>query len=909
MAHTFMALTTGARLGPYEILSPLGAGGMGEVYRARDTRLDRAVAIKVLNSQLVASAELRARFEREAKIISQLQHAHICVLYDVGHQDGTDFIVMEYLEGETLADRLKKGPLTTEQLLKIATEIADALEKAHRAGVVHRDLKPGNVMLTKSGAKLLDFGLAKPLAANAAAGGKGSGSASILAAALTTTSPAASPGAALSTAGTVIGTVQYMSPEQVQGMEADARSDIFAFGAMLFEMAAGKRAFEGKTQASIVGQILAVEPPPVSTLAPATPPALDRLIRNCLEKDPDDRIQTAHDVKLDLQTIAAEKPGDRAAASTRATRVAGRERLGWLGAVVAAAVLGVIAAVLLYHRPQSLPSIRSSINPPPNLLFQLTGDSAGPPVLSPNGKLIAFTAVSSEGNLEIFVRPLNSLEAHPIEGTADAYYPFWSPDSRSLGFFVGGKLKRVDLNGGSPTEVTDLKQGKGGAWSSTGVIVFSPEPSAPLMKVSASGGTAEPLTRLDSAQHTSHRWPVFLPDGKHLLYLAINHDTSKGANDAIYYASLDGRENRLLLRAQSNPVYAAGYLLFARGDKLMAQSFDPARGELKGDPLPVAGGVIDDPSMWHMDVSATEDGLLVYGGGTIGTLQLVWLDRSGKDAGVVADNLKWVFARLSPQGDRAALQTDSGAGTDDIVVIDLVRGVRTRLTFGPVANNSPRWSRDGRWIYYSSLRNGRYVLFRRPSDGSGPEEKLFTGDHDVFPTDVSSDGKTVLLDESLDHNKTSVWALPLAGPGKPREIIEEGGFASFSPDGRYVAYQSSESGQFQVYVVPFGDRQGKWQVTSNTGGLPKWSSDGKELYYVELANGSFSIVAVPVKEQGDQLQFGNPQTLSSKMNVASIPFYDVSPDGKKILVSRLSQQVNQSVTLVTNFAEGLTKGQ
>jgi len=899
-----MPLAPGTKLGPYEIQSPLGAGGMGEVYRARDTRLDRTVAIKVLNSQLVASAELRARFEREARIISQLQHAHICVLHDIGHQDGTDFLVMEYLEGETLADRLDKGPLTTEQLLKIATQVADALEKAHRAGVVHRDLKPGNVMLTKSGAKLLDFGLAKPLATSAAAGSKGSGSASILAAALT--SPAASPASPLSTVGTVIGTIQYMSPEQVQGMEADARSDIFAFGAMLFEMATGKCAFGGKTQASIVGQILAVEPPPVSTLAPATPPALDRLIRNCLEKDPDDRIQTAHDVKLDLQTIADEKPAGRAAASDQVSRAGGR--IGWLAAVVAATVLGAIAAQLLYPRPQSMPSIRSSISPPPNLLFQLTSDAAGPPVLSPDGKLIAFTAVSNEGNLEIWVRPLNSLEAHPIEGTDDAYYPFWSPDSRSLGFFVPGKLKRVDLNGGSPTDVTDLKQGKGGAWSSSGVIVFSPEPSAPLMKVSASGGTAEPLTKLDLTQHTSHRWPVFLPDGKHLLYLALNHDRTKDANDAIYYASLDGRENRLLLHAHSNAVCAAGYLLFARGDKLMAQSFDPAKGELKGDAQPLASGVINDPSMWHMDVSATDGGLLLYGSGAIGSLQLVWLDRSGKDAGVVADNLNFVFARLSPQGDRAALQTNSGAGTDDVLVLDLVRGVRTRLTFGPVANDSPRWSHDGRWIYYSSLRNGRYVLFRRLADGSGAEEKLFTGDHDVFPTDISSDGKTVLLDQSAD-DKHSVWALPLEGPGKPRKIVEQGSFASFSPDGRYIAYESVESGQYQVYVVPFGGREGKWQVTSKTGGLPKWSSDGKELYYVEVTNGAFSIVAVPVKEQGDHLQFGSPQTLVSKMNVASIPFFDVSPDGKKILVSRLSQQANQSVTLVTNFAEGLNKAQ
>jgi len=426
------------------------------------------------------------------------------------------------------------------------------------------------------------------------------------------------------------------------------------------------------------------------------------------------------------------------------------------------------------------------------------------------------------------------------------------------------------------------------------------------MKVSANGGSAEPLTKLDPAQYTSNRWPAFLPDGKHLLYLAINHDAAKAGNDAIYYASLDGRENRLLLHMQSNPVYADGYLLFARGDKLLALTFDSAKGELKGDAQPVASGVILDPANWHMDVSATDDGLLVYSSGAIGTMQLVWLDRSGKDAGVVADNLSRASPRLSPQGDRAALQMNTGAGQADIFVLDLARGVRTRLTFGPVSNANPTWSRDGKWIYYSSLRNGRYDVFRRTADGSGAEESVFTGDHDVFATDISPDGKIVLLDERED-NKYSVWAFTLAEPRKPRKILEDGRFASFSPDGRYLVYESQESGQYQVYVVPFGDRKGKWQVSSNEAALPRWSSDGKELYYVGLANGAFSVVAVPVKEQGDQLQFGSPQTLVGNMNVAAPPLFDVSPDGKRVLMPRLSQQGNQSVTLVTNFTEGLKK--
>jgi serine/threonine protein kinase len=420
-----MALTSGTRLGPYEIQSPLGAGGMGEVYRARDTRLERTVAIKVLNAQLVGNTELRARFEREAKIISQLQHPHICVLHDVGNEGLVDYLVMEFLQGESLADRLRRGPLAPEQVLTIAIEIADALEKAHRAGVVHRDLKPGNVMLTKSGAKLLDFGLAKPLGATGAAG-TGSGSASVLAAALTQTMPSPSPTTPLSAAGAVIGTVQYMSPEQIQGIEADARSDIFAFGVMLFEMVTGKRTFEGKTQASIVGQILAVEPPSVSTLRPGTPPGLDRLIRLCLDKDPDERIQTAHDLKLQLQAVVEAQP------TAPAPTVAAVRRL-WLpwaaAAVLAVAAVAFAAAYFQSLRAQQV-SVHSYILPPDKTTFMLTGNVAGPPVLSPDGVRIAFVARTADGKQMLWIRPLNSAIAQPMSGTDGATYPFWSADSR-----------------------------------------------------------------------------------------------------------------------------------------------------------------------------------------------------------------------------------------------------------------------------------------------------------------------------------------------------------------------------------------------------------------------------------------------------------------------------------------------
>ncbi|HEY3973822.1 MAG TPA: protein kinase [Candidatus Sulfotelmatobacter sp.] len=906
-----MALTSGTKLGPYEIQSPLGAGGMGEVYRAKDSRLDRTVAIKVLNSKLAANTELRARFEREAKIISQLQHAHICVLHDVGHHEGADFLVMEFLEGESLADRLKKGRLAMEQLLKIATEIADALEKAHRAGVVHRDLKPGNVMLTKSGAKLLDFGLAKPLGATVATSDGSGSSASVVAAALTQTIPTPSPVSPLSAAGTVIGTVQYMSPEQIQGNEADARSDIFAFGLMVFEMAAGKRAFEGKTQASIVGQILAFDPPAVTTLRPDMPLALDQLIRNCLEKDPDERIQTAHDLKLSLQGIAVEQAGRKAAAAVALPSGHRRERLIWSAAVVAAIVLGAVAAMWLYHPSQTAPPIRAAINPPANATLSLIGDFAGPPVLSPDGSSLAFVAVGADGNNAIWVRPLNAPEAHVLAGTDTATFPFWSWDSRSLGFFAEDKLKTINVNSGSTFTVCDARFGRGGSWGPGGIILFSPQTPAPIMRVSSSGGTAVAVTKNDAPSVSSHRWPFILPDGKHFLYLAIN--INDPASDAVHYASVDGSADRLLFQSRSNAVYSNGFLLFVRSGQLMAQPFDPANGTLSGEAQSLASSVIEDLSTWHIDVSASTNGLLIFGSGGTGDEQLVWVDRNGKQIGTVAGKMANVTAaKLSPQGDRIALEIDNGIGAHDIWVLDVVRGVQTRLTFGPIQNSNPVWSPDGKWIAYSSIeKNNDTKLYRKPSDGSGAAELLHSDDHDQVGSDWSQDGKYLIYARGhvgiLDYE---IWALPLQGDHKPWLVVPRAEKsiayeARLSPDGRWLAYTSKESGNLEVYVVAFHGGEGKWQVSTNGGTAPQWSRDGKELYYAHQANRS--IMAVPVKEANEGLQFGAAQSIASDAKSSTPGVYDVAPDGQKILLDLVAQQVSPSVTVMTNFTAALKK--
>jgi Tol biopolymer transport system component len=891
-----MPLASGAKLGPFEIQSALGAGGMGEVYRALDSRLDRTVAIKVLASHLSSSPELKQRMEREARAISALNHPHICQLYDIGSQDGTDYLVMEFLEGETLGDRLRRGPLPLNEILKVGIAIAEALALAHRQGIVHRDLKPGNIMLTQGGAKLMDFGLAKPFGMQTA--GTGSGAPPSFTAVATMSGP--SPLSPLTTAGTIVGTIQYMSPEQIEGKEADARSDLFAFGAVLYEMSTGTRPFEGKSQISLASSILEKDPEPISALKSAMPVAFEHVVSTCLQKNPEDRFLAAHDVKLELQWIASGKP-QPAAAEASAAPAAKSRRLSWAAALVAVLLVGLAAGTFLRGPAPVMPSIRTVINPPEKTNMNLTGDAAGPPVLSPDGKTIAFTATGAEIRSGIWVRPMNVLEAHLLAGTEGATFPFWSPDSRSLGFFASGKVKTVDLNGGAVQVICDATLGRGGAWSSTGVILFSPAPIAPIFSVSASGGNPAPLTKMDSEQFTSHRWPFFLPDGKHFLYFAINHDPSKAGNNAIYYASLDGRENRLLFRSQSNAVYASGYLLFARGDQLLAQPFDPNKGSLSGVPQSVAKGVINDLSTWRMDASASDDGLLIYGSGASGTIQLVWVDRASKQVSIIADKLNDLQgAVLSPQGDRIALQIDSGQ--NDIWVLDLARGVRTRLTFGPVANNNPVWSPDGKWIVYASLRNGKFNLYRKPSDGSGAEELLLSDDRLMLANCWSRDGQTLIYSRSAGQLVGELWALPLEGERKPRLLVPRGFSGQLSPDGRWLAYSSIESGTLEVYVVAFDGGQGKWQVSANGGQFPQWSRDGKELYY---SDPTLNFLAVPVKSVGSALQFGAPETMIANWSAPTAVFFSVSPDGKKLLMDRVAQQVSQAVTVVSNFTAEL----
>ncbi|MGA9528035.1 MAG: protein kinase [Terriglobales bacterium] len=702
--------------------------------------------------------------------------------------------------------------------------------------------------------------------------------------------------------GSIVGTFQYMAPELLQGAEADARSDLFSFGCVLYEMITGRRAFEGKSQLSVFSAILEKDPEPISGSQPLAPPMLDLVVRGCLAKDPADRVQCAHDVAMELRWITSLGSNP---ANLESLPAPARSLVPWIAAIAAAIVLGVVAGFFLHRSAAPAPSIRAVINPPPDTHFRLTSDIAGPPVLSPDGTYLAFTATSGDAKTAIWVRHMNGDDARELPDTNNAIFPFWSPDSRSIGFFANGKLKTIELNGTTAQALCDAQLGRGGSWSPGGIIVFSPSPISGLMQINASGGAPGPVIKLDPSVHSSHRWPFFLPDGKHFLYFAMHHDPSKVSNNAIYYASLDGRENRMIVHSQSNAIYAAGFLLFGRSDQLMGQPFDPDKGELSGEPQSISSGMLNDVTTWRMGATATDSGLLAFGNGSSGGVQLVWMDRSGKQLGVAADNLQNLqFARLSPQGDRIALTIDSGV--NDVWSFDLARGVRTRLTFGPTGNTFPVWSPDGKWIAYSSMRTTGSGIYRKRADGTGAEELLVPDQAGIIfaPNDWSRDGKTLLYSPNIFTQKEEgIWAVSLEGERKTRQILNHGMHATLSPDGRWLAYNSAESGRLEIYVEAFAG-QGKWQVSPNGGQVPHWSADGKELFYFDINQ---SILAVPVKEAGGALEFGAPQTLVNQWTVLTIPFYSVSPDSKRLLLERVSQQVNQPVTVITNFAAGLKK--
>ncbi len=900
-----MALAVGTRLGPYVVETLIGAGGMGEVYRARDTRLERTVAIKILSEHIASDVDLRHRFEREARVISSLDHPHICALYDIGQQDGIDFLVMQYLEGETLARHLRNGPLPIDQTLRCAIEIADALDKAHRQGIVHRDLKPGNVMLTKSGAKLLDFGLART-----GAGGRGRADG-------VTAAPTEQ---GLTDKGAILGTFEYMAPEQLEGKEADARTDIFAFGVVLHEMATGRKAFEGKSRASLIAAILERDPPSISSLQPLTPPALDRIVRKCLAKDPEERWQSAHDLMSELKWISetpAQAGGPVAVAavvndaggSRRTSRVAWLAAAGFAAvAMLAALTLGALTYLRTAAEP---PTMRSSVSLPEGWSLALLGGniSTAPLAVSPDGRRMAVVARSTDGKILLWIRALDTLAARPLTGTDGASSPFWSPDSRFLGFFADGKLKKIEVSGGPPITLCDAPNNLGGAWSSTGVIVFAPMSPTALQKVSESGGIPTPATVFGKGE-TLHWRPSFLPDGRHFLYRA----NTPGMPGPIYVTSLDSTDRTLLLNADSsNILYAQGHLLFLRERTLMAQAFDPRRLALTGEPVPIAEQIEIQATFPNGIFSASANGILAYqtGSGSKGS-QLAWFDRGGKQIGVLGDQADYGDVELSPDRTRAAVTVvESPSRTRDIWVFDLARGLRTRLTFDPANDFAPVWSADGSRLVFDSIRNGAGGLFQKAASGTGGEESIPQagaaaggGPGGLRASSWSGDGRYL-----LHHNGGDLWTLPFVGDRKPTRImqtpfLEFGG--KFSPDGRWIAYISNESGRMEVYVAPFPNVSGKWQVSTAGGTLPRWRNDGREIFYLSPTN---TLMAAEVSGQASGFKVGAVRPLfETRARISSRYPYDVSADGQRFLVnSDLQAAASSPITLVVNWTAGLKK--
>jgi Tol biopolymer transport system component/predicted Ser/Thr protein kinase len=898
-----MPLAEGSRLGPYEVLGLLGAGGMGQVWKARDMRLERTIAIKVLPPKGQASAEARQRFEREARAASALNHPHICTVYDIGSEDGVDYLVMEYLEGETLAQRLRRGSMPLDEALKAAIEIADALDKAHRHGIVHRDLKPGNVMLAPAGVKILDFGLAKMLPKQAGMA---------VSALETLTTP-------LTGAGAIVGTLQYMSPEQLEGKEADTRSDLFAFGAVLYEMITGRRTFDGRSKAGVIASILEHDPPSIRTLQPQSPEVLERLLSRCLEKNPERRWQSAGDLLAELEWIRQKGPE-----ATPAATPASRRPLLWMIAAGVCLLAAAVEAGLPLTRPQpEIHGTRFTLGPPPETHFV---SPWGATAVSPDGRLLVFGAGGVNGSPQLWVRPLDSLAARPLPGTEDGNVPFWSPDSRSVAFFAHDKLKRLEIAGGTAVSLCDAQiiGPMGGAWNREGTILFSG--AGGLYKVSASGGVPARVTEMDAnRQELAHGYPQFLPDGKRFLYfIQSGNDDVQG----MYAGALDRPQERVLVvRTAQKAFYQApqsggqGWLLWLRGQTFMggqtlvAQPFDGGKARLTGEPAVVAEGISVLPGAHRAAFWASGGGVVVYrGGGVREKFRPVWIGRDGKRLGEAGQaDVFSTHVRLSPNEKQAALTRDVFSNWD-IWLLDFGRSAVTRVTFNPKWDDWPVWSPDGRQLIFASDRSGSFQLYRKDAGGTAPETQLTSGGNSKFPSDWSRDGKYVLYDEADPKTVTDVWVLPLEGnqAGKPIPVAQgpaDERAGVFSPDGKWIAYSSSESGRGEIYVQPFPPTGGKSMVSSQGGTRPKWRGDGKELFY--MGPGIDRIMAVNIRTAGAGIEADIPRELFAVTPVPTVTFsYDVTADGQRFLVLQppIGAGADQnSLTVVLNWQAGLKK--
>jgi serine/threonine protein kinase len=878
------------RLGPYEIVEPLGAGGMGEVYRARDTRLDREVAVKVLPAALSESERVRARFEREAKTISQLNHANICTLHDVGNEDGVEFLVMEFIEGETLEQLLEGGALSLDQALRYGIQIMNALDAAHRQRVVHRDLKPANVMITAQGAKLLDFGLAK-IAQEATRS-------------LQSVTEAPTQARDLTEEGTILGTVQYMAPEQLDGAEADARTDIFAFGMLLFEMISGRKTFQGKTRVSLMAAILEQPAPSLSQLQPLSPPALERLIRTCLEKNADDRWQTAHDVELQLRWIE-EGGSDVGLPAPVAARRKGRQKASWIVAAAGAIAAAVFAVLWLTEGPTPERLARFSIVPKEGTRFNTSEGLA----VSPDGSRIAFSAIDETGGKRVYVRDIGDVEPRTVEGTEGGSQPFWSPDGANIALFIDGKIKRVSATGGAPQTICDAPGFRGGTWNRDGVIVFSrggEGGKGALHRVPAGGGEPARLTELSDGEF-SHRWPWFLPDGNHVLFARQTGEGGvEGDTSTIDVLALDSGETKTVVRANSSVQYVrSGHLLYWREGSIIAHEFDPGRLEVTADPLTLVDRV-GYSNTEFASFAASQEGTLVYSTGNAQKTRLAWWDRDGEMIEAFGEGSSGlVSVRLSNDGSRVAYEL--GLLGRDIWVLDFERGTETRLTSAG-GNTNPVWSLDDEWIAFYSTREPSGI-YRKRASGIGDAELLYADENLelTYPHRWSADGRTLICSVGRGDTSFDIARLDLDS-GELENLVRTPFLEvnpDLSPDGEWLAVASDETGRLEIYVYQLSGRGGRWQVSTDGGNIPSWSRDGKTLYYLASSRGTrmgfasalSTLMSVPI-ETGATVRVGAPVEV---MQVSAFQVetrkYDVSADGSKVLWNTMVGGTSQGAPL------------
>ncbi len=883
-----MALPSGTKFGPYEIVSALGAGGMGEVYRARDTRLGRDVAIKILPSHLSCNSEVKSRFEREAKTLSSVTHPHICHLYDVGSQAGVEFLVMELLEGETLASRLQKGPLPLPDLLKIGVQIADALAKAHRLGITHRDLKPANIMLTKSGAKLMDFGLAKPSTVGAVVTSSSSGAA---------TATLQSPATPISAVGMVVGTIQYMSPEQIEGMEADARSDIFALGAVLYEMATGHRAFAGKSHLSVVSAILHQEPLPLTSVQPASPSSLDYVVRTCLAKDPDERFQTAHDVKLQLSWLMQ---SGSAASPPSPMELRSRRRMGVIIGLAAVAV--IVAGLLLFKVRSSQPAggtfgtARFSIVLPPRQ--ELAVDTTQAVVLSPEGKHLAYVAAES-GVPHLYVRRLDQFDSTQIPDSEGATFPFFSPNGDWIAFFSQGKLKKAPADGGNPALICELPTFFGGTWTPQDIIVVA-VPSYGLATVPAAGGGLQKVPMV-SKERLYPEGPAWLAGGEWISFTDYFGTTRR-----VMAVSLASGEVQVLLNNAQGPSFTVDQMVYYWAGALWAVPFDAHKLAVLGKPVQVASGVAEVNFVGQ--ASASTNGVWAYAPGQAGNFSrnLYLVNRRGMEQKLDIPAAGFIDPKISPDGKRIALSIQY-MSAQHLAVYDRERGVLMRIVANGALNNAPVWAPDGKNLLFDAVSPSETRgIYRVAADGSSAPQLVLETTINSHITSVAGGYAAVMVNDPA--TSADLWLLSLGNQPemhafKQTSAAERQG--TLSPDGRYMAYASNESGRSEIYVEPVPGPGGRWQISTDGGEQPRWVRTGREIVY---RNGT-KMMSAAVQIQ-PTFSAAKPAELFDRKfdRGGTVGGYDITPDGQTFVMTRSEQANPTEIRVVVGWsADQLTQ--